>query len=521
MAIGLLGQPSKSIFSSNGRAVRQFFGRAKDRPANPNSSTEGSMRMIVSRVCAYALVAATAAATVTSAAAQTTVILNQAKPDVVYATLRAGTYANTNYQTVLTTRGADTNTTSSHRQALLKFDTEHRIPFGANVTSASVTLTVKSGSAVDTTRTIGAYQVTTSWDETEATWNHRRTSSAWMSAGGDLGTLLAKQVVSNVTGTKVTYDVTSLVQAAVAGKLGTSRYTRIALVDVDTETTDSTRNFYTPDEANSALRPTLKVVYGASSAPTVSSSNSTTLRVLQWNSQHGGYGTDGVLDPARFIKKAASFKPDLFSINEVERYDSYANYDAPVKLAALMNQYTGQTWYWKFATNAGGADGRGNMILSRFPFTATGSRPLGHNGVGLDVAVNVNGRTVNFTSTHLYYNSTDWRLDQIGELLSWETGLAEQRIIVGDFNTQPGTTESLKMTATYVDSWAKAQSDGTAIAYPDNPTGKTRNTRLDYIYYSKGATALKLISSQVFDVRDSNGVMPSDHRPVLSVFSVK
>jgi endonuclease/exonuclease/phosphatase (EEP) superfamily protein YafD len=73
----------------------------------------------------------------------------------------------------------------------------------------------------------------------------------------------------------------------------------------------------------------------------------------------------------------------------------------------------------------------------------------------------------------------------------------------------------------FIDSWAQAQSDGTAIAYPDNPTGKTRNTRLDYIYYSKYASALKLISSQVFDVRDANGVMPSDHRPVLSIFSIR
>jgi hypothetical protein len=36
-----------------------------------------------------------------------------------------------------------------------------------------------------------------------------------------------------------------------------------------------------------------------------------------------------------------------------------------------------------------------------------------------------------------------------------------------------------------------------------------------------GATALKLVSSQVFDVRDANGVMPSDHRPVLSVFTFR
>src|SRR6187431_2053115 len=102
------------------------------------------MQTILSRICVRALVAiAATAASVSAASAQTTVIFNQSKPDVVYATLRAGTYADTNYQTVLTTRGADTNTTSSHRQALLKFDTEHRIPFGASVTSASVTVTVK------------------------------------------------------------------------------------------------------------------------------------------------------------------------------------------------------------------------------------------------------------------------------------------------------------------------------------------------------------------------------------------
>ena len=481
--------------------------------------------MIVSRVCARALVAmAASAASVSAAAAQTTVIFNDSKPAVVYATLRAGTYADKNLPTVLTTRAADT--ASNHRRALLKFDTHNRIPPGSSVTSALLTVTVKSGSAADPTRTIGAYQVTRSWAETETTWNRRRTTSAWMSGGGDLGSLLAKNVVSNVPGTKVTFDITPLVKAAVAGNLGSSRYTRVALVDLDPANVDSTRNFYTPDEANSALRPTLRVVYGKITTSTGSSStstggSSTTLRVLQWNSQHGGVGTDGDLDPARFIKKAASFKPDIMSINEVERYDSYANYDAPVMLAALMKQYTGQTWYYRFTTNSGAANGRGNMILSRFPFDASEVRLLSHNGAALDVVVHVNGRSINFTSTHLYYDSTSWRLDQIGNLLAFEKGLAESRIIAGDFNAQPGTTESATMRGTYVDSWAQAQSDGTAIAYADNSTGKTRNSRIDYIYYSKGATALKLVSSQVFDVRDDDGVQPSDHRPVLSIFSIK
>lgn len=484
------------------------------------------MRMMVSRVCVRALVViAATAASVSAAAGQTTVIFNDSRPDVVYATLRAGAYADTNLPTVLTTRAADTSA-NNHRRAMLKFDTQNRIPAGSSVTSALLTVTVKNGGTTDASRTIGAYQVTTSWAETETTWNRRRTTASWSSGGGDLGSMITKQVVSNVAGTKVTFDITSLVKAAVAGSLGSSRYTRIALVDVDSATSDSTRNFYTPDDANSAVRPTLKVVYGnVTSAPAPSPSPSpttSTLRVLQWNSQHGGTGTDGVLDPARFIKKAASFRPDVFSINEVERFDSYANYDAPVKLHALMEQYTGQKWYYKFQTGAGAADGRGNMILSRFPFVASGIDLLNWNDSALDVTIYVNGRTINFTTTHLYYNSTSARLTQIADLLAWEKGLAESRIIAGDFNAYPGTPEIAAMqNSPFIDSWAQAQSDGTAIAYPDNPTGKTRNTRLDYIYYSKYATALKLISSQVFDVRDANGVMPSDHRPVMSIFAVR
>jgi endonuclease/exonuclease/phosphatase family metal-dependent hydrolase len=99
--------------------------------------------------------------------------------------------------------------------------------------------------------------------------------------------------------------------------------------------------------------------------------------------------------------------------------------------------------------------------------------------------------------------------------------LAEQRIVCGDFNAWPGSTENATMTAAYFDSWAQAQAKGTAIAYPGNTAGNTRNSRIDYIYYSRAASALVLKSSQVFDTRDANGIMPSDHRPLLSVFDVK
>ena len=41
------------------------------------------------------------------------------------------------------------------------------------------------------------------------------------------------------------------------------------------------------------------------------------------------------------------------------------------------------------------------------------------------------------------------------------------------------------------------------------------------MFYSKGATRLKLKEARVFDTRNSSGVMPSDHRPVMATFEVK
>ena len=51
--------------------------------------------------------------------------------------------------------------------------------------------------------------------------------------------------------------------------------------------------------------------------------------------------------------------------------------------------------------------------------------------------------------------------------------------------------------------------------------GNTRNSRIDYIWLLEGASRLKLKRSKVFDVRNSSGVMPSDHRPLMATYEVK
>jgi endonuclease/exonuclease/phosphatase family metal-dependent hydrolase len=462
-----------------------------------------------------------AIATASAASAQTTVSINQPKTQVVFATVRGGSFANTNLPTLLATRSA--TDLEYQRRALLKFDTQNTIPAGSNVTSATLSVFVKSGSA-DATRNVAAYQVTTSFAETEVTWNHRRTSTTWTTSGGDLGSRIASATVSNVAGTKVTFDVTSLVKEAVAGQLGSSRYTRIALVDLDGSTADSYREYHTPADSNSALRPVLKVTYGASSTPppTITGTTGTTLRVLQWNTHHGGYGTDGVWDTHRLMSWVAKMNPDIVSLNEVEYKDGWSNGQDDLAIyLSLLKQLTGRTWYGRFVVGSGASTGIGNAILSKTPFDTTSSHLLSHGRALLHAAITVNGRTINFFSTHLDANSTSYRLQEIGELTTIAAGMSQQRIICGDFNAWPGSSENSTMTQSYYDGWAVSKSAGTSISASDNPNGNTRNSRIDYVYYSHGASDLVLKSVQVVDTRSSSGVMPSDHRPVLATFTVK
>ncbi len=565
-----------------------------------------------------------------SAFAQSTLTLDAPTSEVVYATIRGGTYANENLPTTLETRAS--TDPEYLRRALLKFDTDSTLPQGTPIVSAVLTVTVQDSSA-DASRTIGAYPVTTSWTETEVTWNDRRTGQKWTTAGGDLGSLVSTEAVSNVVGSKVSFDVTSLVQQVVSGKLGSSRYTRIALLDNGDSTHDSWRSYYTPDATTASLRPTLTVLYGTTAVappPATSTSTSTsacsvalsapsmyvgdgqanwtlnvsaastcawsaasdqtwlvvkstspapgsgagsiklradanttsstaraghvqvnglsytvtqegcgssctgttttttppptgtTLRVLQWNTHHGGIGTDGVWSPSRLVQYIASFKPDVVSLNEMEYKDSYTGgTDEPATIASLLKTATGKTWYYKFAVGSGAATGIGNMLLSSIPFDAVSTHLLTADRVIVNGSITVNGRTVNVFSTHLDDASSTNRLAEIADLVKWATGFVEQRVICGDFNAWPGTAEQTTMQETYIDSWAQAQTNGTAIAYPGNTAGNTRNTRIDYIFYSKGATDLALVSSQVYNVADANGIMPSDHRPVLTTFVVK
>jgi endonuclease/exonuclease/phosphatase family metal-dependent hydrolase len=250
-------------------------------------------------------------------------------------------------------------------------------------------------------------------------------------------------------------------------------------------------------------------------------STSATLKVLDWNTHHG-VGTDGVFSLERFIPYIVNSGANVVSLNEVEKnVSAYGNVDAPAKYASLLKTATGKTWYYKFAQRDGNTNGQGNLILTTFPLEDSGSHLLSYSRSVARVQILVNGIRVNVFSTHLDADSSSRRTTQMNELKSWASSYAEQRILAGDFNAWPGAAEISNMTSSYIDTWAYAKAAGTAIAYSGNEAGNTRNSRIDYIWLSKNATRTTIKGSRVYDVRNSSGVMPSDHRPVMSTFEVK
>jgi len=263
---------------------------------------------------------------------------------------------------------------------------------------------------------------------------------------------------------------------------------------------------------------------GSSSGSTTSGgSTSSTLRILQWNTHHGGYGTDNVYDPNRLATWAASFKPDVVMFNEIEKNDSWGNQNQPEVYKSLLEQKTGRTWYYIFAQEFGqwSSNGKGNLILSTYPIQISDRYELVHNSDrSIAMAqITVNNRDITLILTHLDPYDSTLRLTQSEEVTNWAAAQPENRILTGDMNAWPNQTSIAHFDSLYNDSWSVASANGTAYAFPGN-TGETKNGRIDYIFYSKNAGSLKVVSSQVYDTRDANGVMPSDHRPVLTVFQV-
>lgn len=260
---------------------------------------------------------------------------------------------------------------------------------------------------------------------------------------------------------------------------------------------------------------------------------STVIKVLDWNIQFGK-GTDNVYNLDRTATYIANMGPHIVTLCEVERRSGD---DQAQRLADLLRQKTGVTWYFHFTPKYQGI-AEGNLILSRFPLSNTASLFLSYQRSVAKASVTVNGALINIFATHLDPDSASRRTQEITELRNWASGFTGAAIVAGDFNAWPGAGEITGMTSWCYDGWVEAVSASSATAYPDNPVDpvntRTRRARIDYVFHTQGATSLFLRSAQVPDIRDltktpvellgtadDRGVRPSDHNMSIMTFEVR
>jgi endonuclease/exonuclease/phosphatase family metal-dependent hydrolase len=240
--------------------------------------------------------------------------------------------------------------------------------------------------------------------------------------------------------------------------------------------------------------------------PPVTPPTTSKLRVLHWNTQHGGKRTDGVYDPQGLTTWMNSWNVDVISLNEID------NTTQMTTIVNLMTQKSGKTWSYKY-------DGRGNAVMSTLPLT-TGSICLTNASVGRKAAhlsVLINNRPLNLWSGHFALDSSAVRLAEAVALQACELLYYEARIAAMDFNAQADTPEYNSMVVGHTDAWRSAP---TKINYPGNCDGCTRNSRIDYVFTSRGASWLTLKSAQIVDTRNASGVAASDHKPLIVEYDV-
>jgi endonuclease/exonuclease/phosphatase family metal-dependent hydrolase len=239
-------------------------------------------------------------------------------------------------------------------------------------------------------------------------------------------------------------------------------------------------------------------------APQAAAVKKQQLRVMTYNI-HVGVGMDKKLDLQRIADVINGQHPDLVGLQEVDRgVKRTEGKDEIAELAKLTSMQ------FAYAHNLDYQGGQyGVAILSRFPITAIDHRKYENRREAerrgmIRTEVNVNGRIVNFVTTHLDYQYEDGRVFETEQLLKFLADVTGPLIISGDFNDEPTGAAHQLMTPNFDDAWLKAKTKEAGLSYPADKVAK----RIDYVF-TRRSDRIKIRKTWTVPT------LASDHIPVV------
>jgi endonuclease/exonuclease/phosphatase family metal-dependent hydrolase len=220
---------------------------------------------------------------------------------------------------------------------------------------------------------------------------------------------------------------------------------------------------------------------------------------------------DKKLDLKRIADVINHERPDLVGLQEVDRgVKRTEGKDEIGELAAMTHMD------YAFAHNLDYQGGQyGVAILSRFLIQKIdhqkfeNKREAERRGM-IRVEVEIDGRKVNFVTTHLDYQYEDGRVFETEQLLRFLDGLKGPLIVVGDFNDEPAGGAYKLMLTRFADAWPGSRAKGEGLSYPADKPAK----RIDYIFCGTGESVRAKKVSLVT-------TLASDHLPVVAELELR
>jgi len=225
---------------------------------------------------------------------------------------------------------------------------------------------------------------------------------------------------------------------------------------------------------------------------------------------HVGVGMDKKLDLQRIADVINKEQPDLVGLQEVDRgVKRTEGKDEIAELAKLTRMD------YAFAHNLDYQGGQyGVAILSRFLIKNIDHRMFENKREAerrgmLRIEVELDGKIVNFVTTHLDYQYEDGRVFETEQVLKFLEGVSGPIIFVADMNDEP-TGEAYKLILSkFDDAWIQSKAKGDGFSYPADEPKK----RIDYVFYGKDEFKSK--RAKVVET------LASDHVPVVAELELK